>query len=128
MLARTALRTLKPARSAGVSLRLQQRRAWSSIKDDHQYSAHATSHGSRANGVSKLDVGCNTRTDCLADLTYLFSNLPLLTEWFGRRDSLQELKVIHAKHPDQLELKMRLPKALGGPGTEHNPEELFAMG
>lgn len=27
----------------------------------------------------------------------------------------------------QLELKMRLPKALGGPGTEHNPEELFGM-
>lgn len=23
---------------------------------------------------------------------------------------------------------MRLPKPLGGPGGEHNPEELFAMG
>lgn len=58
MLARTALRTLSARAAVGqaAASRSATRRAWSSIKDEHQYSAHATSHGSRANGLSKLDV------------------------------------------------------------------------
>jgi hypothetical protein len=57
MLARTALRTTAARAVAQCAAAARTpTRAWSSLKDDHQYSAHATSHGSRADGVSKLDV------------------------------------------------------------------------
>lgn len=58
MLARTALR-IRPAvvavRSSTKALGAGPARSWSSLKDP-QYSAHSTSQGSRADGVSRLDV------------------------------------------------------------------------
>ncbi|CAD6564352.1 MAG: hypothetical protein CYPHOPRED_003265 [Cyphobasidiales sp. Tagirdzhanova-0007] len=82
MLARAALR-VRPRPAA--HLRLSRSLTLAGIKEDHRYSAHATSQGARADGLSKLD------------------------------------------ERQALELKMRLPKAMGGSGGEHNPEELLAM-
>ena len=38
------------------------------------------------------------------------------------------MALISHRQTGSLELKMRLPKEMGGPGGEHNPEELVAMG
>ena len=64
MLARTAVRT---ASTAVPALRRTSLRTFSSLKPEHQYSAHATSHGSRANGLSKLDV--RSSSTCLRYLS-----------------------------------------------------------
>lgn len=119
----------RAARSTfGRSLRLAPTRGYKTLKDSPQYSAKATSQGSRANGVSKLDVSIlyisslQPRTlTCSLDIPgrhreRLFTPnaslcRPVIADW----------------HNLQLELKMRLPKSLGGPGGEHNPEELFGM-
>ncbi|KAK9894265.1 OsmC-like protein [Cystobasidium minutum MCA 4210] len=86
MLQRSVITTARSALARGVRLAPTVRAAGlKTVKDSPQYSAKATSKGSRANGVAKLDEA-------------------------------------------DLELKMRLPKSLGGQGGGNNPEELFALG
>lgn len=57
MLARNAVRARLAVTKVSVPALAGHARSWSSIKDEHQYSAKATSHGSRSDGTVKLDVG-----------------------------------------------------------------------